>query len=67
MGENAMSESPVTVEERVATIDLCNAYAEGVDTKNWAMVRSCFAEQVYIDYATGVHDRDPSDPWLADE
>ncbi|WP_170287292.1 nuclear transport factor 2 family protein [Halioglobus maricola] len=62
-----MPESPVTVEERAAAIDLYNAYAEGVDTKNWGMVRSCFADTVYIDYATGVHDRDPSDPWPADE
>ena len=25
-------------------------YAEGLDSKNWAMVRSCFADEIYIDY-----------------
>lgn len=29
-----------------------NAYAEGLDSKNWALVRSCFAEQVTIDYGS---------------
>ncbi|ARN75872.1 nuclear transport factor 2 family protein [Oceanicoccus sagamiensis] len=27
-----------------------NAYAEGLDSKNWALVRSCFCDEVYIDY-----------------
>ncbi|CAH0993068.1 hypothetical protein SIN8267_03207 [Sinobacterium norvegicum] len=31
-------------------IDSCNAYAEGIDSKNWAMVRACFDDQVALDY-----------------
>jgi hypothetical protein len=31
-------------------IDSCNAYAEGIDTKNWALVRACFDDQVALDY-----------------
>ncbi|WP_101758042.1 nuclear transport factor 2 family protein [Oceanicoccus sp. KOV_DT_Chl] len=27
-----------------------NAYAQGLDTKNWDLVRSCFADEIYIDY-----------------
>lgn len=27
-----------------------NAYAEGLDSKNWEQVRSCFADEVYLDY-----------------
>ena len=25
-------------------------YAEGLDSKNWDMVRFCFADEIYIDY-----------------
>lgn len=35
---------------RQSLVDNYNAYAEGLDTRNWAMVRDCFAEQVTIDY-----------------
>jgi hypothetical protein len=38
-------------ETRLAIIDVYNRYAEGVDSKNWPLVRSCFADEVYIDYA----------------
>ena len=55
-----------TIEElaiRNALVDSYNAYAQGLDSKDWDLVRSCFAERVYIDYgeisaATG----DPSTP-----
>lgn len=53
---------------RNALIDNYNSYAEGLDSKNWALVRSCFADEVLIDYgnlsaATGA----PDVPRLADE
>jgi hypothetical protein len=35
---------------RNALIDNYNDYAEGIDSKNWPLVRSCFAEEVLIDY-----------------
>jgi len=39
-----------------------NAYAEGLDSKNWEQVRSCFADEVYLDYGavidpTGSNDK----------
>ncbi|WP_346839460.1 nuclear transport factor 2 family protein [Microbulbifer sp. SAOS-129_SWC] len=47
-----------------------NRYAEGLDSKNWGQVRSCFADEVYIDYGVIVDpDGDPgiakkSDDWV---
>jgi hypothetical protein len=38
------------VQTRFALIENYNNYAEGLDSKNWPLVRSCFAEQVCIDY-----------------
>ena len=35
-----------------------NAYAEGLDSKNWAMVRACFADEIEVDYGAVI---DPSD------
>ena len=43
-----MSESETAI--RNAIIDSFNRYAEGVDSKNWTLVRSCFADQVVVDY-----------------
>ena len=53
---------------RNALIDSYNDYAEGLDSKNWALVRSCFADEVIIDYgelsaATGA----PDEPRRADD
>lgn len=53
---------------RNALIDSFNNYAEGLDSKNWPLVRGCFADQVYIDYgeisaATG----SPDVPRAADD
>jgi hypothetical protein len=55
---------------RNALLDSFHRYAEGLDTRNWAMVRSCFADRVFIDYGeisapTGAPDvpRD-ADAWL---
>ncbi|TDG14846.1 nuclear transport factor 2 family protein [Seongchinamella unica] len=38
---------PVT---RSEIVDVYNAYAEGIDSKNWPLVRACFADEIYIDY-----------------
>ena len=58
----------VTPEERAAIIDIYNAYAEGLDSKNWAMVRQCFADEVYIDYgATSAATGSPDEPRKADD
>ena len=35
---------------RCDIIDVYNAYGEGIDTKNWPLVRNCFADEIYIDY-----------------
>ena len=53
---------------RNALVDSYNAYAQGLDSKDWDLLRSCFAEAVYIDYgeisaATG----DPSTPRRIDD
>ena len=41
-----------SLEIRNAMIDSYNRYAEGLDSKNWALVRSCFADKVFIDYGS---------------
>lgn len=47
-----------------------NAYAEGLDSKDWGKVRSCFADEVFIDYGVIVDpDGDPriakrADDWV---
>ena len=40
------------LEIRNAMIDNYNAYAQGLDSKDWALVRACFADQVFIDYGS---------------
>ncbi len=47
-----MSRLSVDVETRLGIIDTYNRYAEGLDSKNWPLVRSCFADSVYIDYGS---------------
>ncbi len=55
---------------RNAVIDNYNSYAQGLDSKDWQMVRSCFADQVLIDYGSiSAPTGDPSvarnsDDWL---
>lgn len=41
---------------RNAFIDNYNDYAQGLDSKDWDLVRACFADEVFIDYG------DISDP-----
>jgi len=65
-----MSADIKSLEIRTALIDSYNRYAQGLDTKDWAMVRNCFADRVFIDYGsisdpTGSPDvARPSDDWL---
>ena len=42
--------SEVDAQTRCEIIDVYTAYGEGIDTKNWPLVRSCFADEIYIDY-----------------
>lgn len=65
-----MPSSLEQLEIRHAMIDNFNAYAQGLDSKDWDLVRSCFADRVFIDYGpvsdpTGSPDvaRD-SDGWM---
>lgn len=51
-----------------ALIGNYNAYAEGLDCKNWPLVRGCFSDEVYIDYgAISAPTGDPSVPRRADD
>jgi predicted ester cyclase len=65
-----MSTSANELTIRNALIDNYNAYAEGLDSKNWPMVRNCFADEVVIDYgelsaASGAADEPrKADDWM---
>ena len=37
---------------RNALIDNYNNYAQGLDSKDWPLVRACFADKVFIDYGS---------------
>jgi hypothetical protein len=63
-----MTSKEKTLAIRAALIDNYNNYAEGLDSKNWPMVRDCFADEVIVDYgeisaATGA----PDEPRRADD
>ena len=63
-----MADSHDLVLIRNALIDNYNAYAQGLDSKDWALVRSCFADEIYLDYGTLNPDwGDPSLPRDADD
>lgn len=63
-----MRDSSVSPADRAAIIDIYNAYAEGVDSKNWELVRQCFADTIYVDYgATSAATGSPDDPRNADD
>ena len=48
----AMPAATELLEIRNAMIDSYNRYAQGLDTKDWALVRRCFADKVFIDYGS---------------
>ena len=53
---------------RNALIDNYNNYAEGLDSKNWPLVRACFADEVLIDYGSiSAPTGDPKVPRRADD
>lgn len=60
----------IDAQQRCEIIDVYNAYAEGIDTKNWPLVRSCFADEVFLDYgevnpASGDAEKPrPADDWI---
>jgi hypothetical protein len=57
-----------TAHIRNALIDNYNSYAEGLDSKNWPMVRSCFADEILIDYGSiSAPTGDPAIPRAADD
>ncbi|GEM_PF-835967 len=53
---------------RNALIANYNNYAQGIDTKDWSMVRDCFADDVFIDYgALSASTGDATVPRQADD
>lgn len=58
-----MGESAANLHIRNALIDNYNAYAEGIDSKDWPLVRSCFTDEIYIDY--GAISAPTGDPTIA--
>jgi hypothetical protein len=53
---------------RAALLDSFHRYAEGLDTRNWALVRSCFADEIFIDYgAISAPSGTPDVPRRADD
>jgi hypothetical protein len=56
------------VSVRAALLDSFHRYAEGLDTKNWPMVRACFADEILIDYgAISAPTGSPDVPRRADD
>ena len=60
----------IDAQQRCEIIDVYNDYAEGIDNKDWTLVRRCFADQVVLDYgevnpASGEADAPRSaDDWI---
>lgn len=53
---------------RAALIDNYNRYAQGLDSKDWSMVRGCFSDEIYIDYGPlSAPTGDPAVPRRADD
>lgn len=58
-----MSDTIRNIEIRNALIDNYNNYAQGLDSKNWDMVRNCFTDEIMIDYGEiSAPSGDPSVP-----
>ena len=63
-----MSNLEKTLQIRNALIDNYNNYAQGLDSKDWPMVRACFADEVLIDYGSiSAPTGDPAIPRQSDE
>lgn len=53
---------------RQSLIDNYNNYAQGLDSKEWPLVRNCFADEILIDYgAISAPTGDPAVPRRADD
>jgi len=53
---------------RAALIDNYNNYASGLDSKDWARVRACFCDEIFIDYgAISAPSGEPDVPRRADD
>ncbi len=54
MSKDAGSQERLSETQRLlvrnALIDSYNAYAQGLDSKDWDLVRGCFDDEVFIDY-----------------
>ena len=63
--------SIVDAQTRSEIIDVYTAYGEGIDSKNWPMVRDCFADEIVVDYgdtgaATGsAGEQRKAEEWMA--
>lgn len=63
-----MSLADTDLEISSALIRNYNEYAQGLDSKDWQLVRNCFADQVYIDYGNiSAPTGDPAVPREADD
>ena len=66
-----MNDMAVNAQHKFEVIEAYNAYAQGIDRKDWALVRDCFADEVTIDYgdisaATGAPDVPrTAESWIA--
>jgi hypothetical protein len=62
---------PLTVQDLIARAeisDVVNRYATGIDRRNWPLYRSCFADQVEMDFTSwsgGEPRRISGDEWVA--
>jgi hypothetical protein len=59
-----------TIEELIdwrAVFDLSIRYGAGIDRRDWAMYRSCFADVVNIDFSSFSHQPAPATPMSADD
>lgn len=63
-----MSNVENTLRIRNSLIDNYNNYAQGLDTKDWPLVRACFADEVLIDYGSiSAPTGDPAIPRQSDD
>jgi hypothetical protein len=46
-------------EDKAAIVDVLTRYATGIDFKDWAMFRSCWTDEVDLDYGEVGHFTDP--------
>ena len=63
-----MSELEARAGEAAAIAQAYSNYAEGLDSKNWPLVRRCFADEIYLDYGPMIDPGgSPDQPRAADD